>query len=235
MGLDASKFKEKGLFVFSNPMPCFTFHVHIKMFDCEFFSKAFLDIGVSACFINKDFVMKYSLELIVNAYPTYVEVIDGRPLASGNVMEIIQPLEVILGDQVSHVVFNIIQCLANPMVLGPPWFELHDLDVDWGLWRIFSKLNKKKTKSIQPLVLGARAFAREAKKNVAFAIYAISMDISTKKSTQEISMQYHDFKNVFKKKNADILLEHHLHNCAIELQNGAKPPFGPIYNLLQTE
>jgi hypothetical protein len=48
-------------------------------------------------------------------------------------------------------------------------------------------------------------------------------------------MQYHDFKDVFKKKNADILPKHSPYNCAIELQDGAQPPFGPIYNLSQTE
>jgi hypothetical protein len=49
-----------------------------------------------------------------------VEVIDGQPLVSGNVMEETQPLEVILEDQVSHVVFNIIQCPANLVGLGLP-------------------------------------------------------------------------------------------------------------------
>jgi hypothetical protein len=48
-------------------------------------------------------------------------------------------------------------------------------------------------------------------------------------------MQYHDFKDVFEKKNADILPEHRPYDCAIELQDGAQPPFGPIYNLSQTE
>jgi hypothetical protein len=48
-------------------------------------------------------------------------------------------------------------------------------------------------------------------------------------------MQYHDFKDVFEKKNANILPEHHPYDCAIELQDGAQPPFGPIYNLSQTE
>jgi hypothetical protein len=139
MRLDATKSKEKGLFVSSNPTPCFTFHVYIKRLDCEFSSDALLDIGTSACFMDKDFALKHSLELIEKVHPAPVEVIDGRPFASGNVMEEIQPLEVILAYQVSHVVFNIIQCPANPVVLGLPWFELHNLDVDWSLWRISSK------------------------------------------------------------------------------------------------
>jgi hypothetical protein len=52
--------------------------------------------------------MKHNLELLGKVHLVRVEVIDGRPLASGNVMEETQPLEVRLGDQVSQVVFNII-------------------------------------------------------------------------------------------------------------------------------
>jgi hypothetical protein len=65
------------------------------------------------------------------------------------------------------------------MVLGLLWFELYNHNVDWSLPRIFSKSKNKKTKYIQPLILGARAFVRAAKKNVAFAIYATSMATST--------------------------------------------------------
>ena len=79
------------------------------------------------------------LELIGKAHHVHVEVINGWLLASGNVVEETQPLEVMLGDQVSHVVFNIIQCLANLVVLGLPWFELHNLNIDYSLRRISSK------------------------------------------------------------------------------------------------
>jgi hypothetical protein len=94
--------------------------------------------------MDKDFALKYSLELIGKAHPAPVEVIDGWPLTSGNVMEETQPLEVMLGDQVSHVVFNIIQCPTNPVILGLPWFELYNPDIDWSLWRISPKSKKKK-------------------------------------------------------------------------------------------
>ena len=81
MKLDATKSKDKGLFVSSNPTPCSIFHVHIKTSDCEFFSEALLDIGASICFMDKDFTLKHSLELIGKVHPIPVEVIDGQPLA----------------------------------------------------------------------------------------------------------------------------------------------------------
>jgi hypothetical protein len=225
MRLDTTKSKEKCLFVSSNPMPCFIFPIHIKILDCEISNDALLDTRASVCFMDKDFVLKHSLELIEKAHPTPVEIIDGRPLALGNMMEETQLLEIMLGDQVSHVVFNIIQCPTNPMVLGLPWFELHNPNVDWSLRRISSKSKNKKNVT--------RAFARAAKKNVAFVIHATPMGTSIETSVQEIPMQYHDFKDVFEKKNADILLEHRPYDYAIELQDGAQPPFGPIYNLSQ--
>jgi hypothetical protein len=88
--------------------------------DCELSSEALLDIGASACFMDKDYAMKHSLELIRKAYSVPMEVIDGQPLALGNVMEETQPLEVILRNQIFHVTFNIIQCCANAAILGLP-------------------------------------------------------------------------------------------------------------------
>jgi hypothetical protein len=40
---------------------------------------------------------------------------------------------------------------------------------------------------------------------------------------------------VFEKKDVDMLPQHHSYDCAIDLQEGTQPPFGPIYNLSQNE
>ena len=102
------------------------------------------------------------------------------------------------------------------------------------LTKDISKPKYTKKKNIQPLIFKDRAFGHASKKNVAFAIDAIHMDTSTEMDVQEIPTQYHNFKDVFEK-SANILSEHCLYDCAIELQDGAQPPFGPIYNLSQTE
>ena len=149
MRLHATKSKKKGLFVSSNPTLCFAFPIRIKTLDCKFFSAALLNTIASTCFMDKDFAMNHSLNLIGKAYPALMEIIDGRPLASGNVMEETQPLEVMLGDIVSPTVINIIQCLANTVVLGLPWIELHNPNVDWNLQMIFLK-HKNKNKNKNP-------------------------------------------------------------------------------------
>jgi hypothetical protein len=62
----------------------------------------------------------------------------------------------------------------------------------------FFKIKKQK-QNIQPLIFGARAFARGAKKNVAFVIYTTPMGSSIENGVQEIPKQNHDFKIVFEK------------------------------------
>ena len=80
---------------------------------------------------------------------------------------------------------------------------------------------RQKRKNIQPHVFRARAFIHVVKKNVASAIYATLMGSSMEKDVLEIPMQYLDFKDVFEKKNVDILPEHCLYDCAIELKDRA--------------
>jgi hypothetical protein len=45
---------------------------------------ALLDSGASACFMDKDFVERHKLPLVAKKHPIPVEVIDGRPLVSGD-------------------------------------------------------------------------------------------------------------------------------------------------------
>ena len=47
--------------------------------------------------------------------------------------------------------------------------------------------------------------------------------------------QYKSYQDVFKKKNADILPQHQPYDCAIDIEDGAQVPFGPIYNMFQDE
>jgi hypothetical protein len=72
-----------------------------------------------------------------------------------------------------------------------------------------------------------------AKENTPFIIYATPIQEETSSTT--IPEQYKQFQDVFEKKNADILPKHRPYDCSIDLQDGAQPPFGPIYNLSQNE
>ena len=92
----------------------------------------------------------------------------------------------------------------------------------------------RRSRTKKPLFLGARAFVRLSKQGTPFIIYATPTS-REKTSTTSILEQYKEFEDVFQKKSADMLPEHRPYDCAIDLQEGAQPPFGPIYNLSQTE
>jgi len=83
-------------------------------------------------------------------------------------------------------------------------------------------------------MVSARAFMRAAKNGNMFAIYAISTSQPIQEPTKLLA-KYEEYWDVFEKKNVDTLPQHQPYDCGIELQEGAQPPFGPIYNLSQNE
>ena len=205
----------------------FTISIKIKVESLKIYAKALLDIGASACFMDEEFGHQRKIEVIRKKIRTLVEIIDGRPLASGDVVYDTQPLEVILGEQISSIVFNIIKSPTSPIILGLPWFKLHNPDIDWQTRKINSRYRQPKKKTtLQPLFVGAKTFMRATKQNTMFVIYATPTSEPT---------NHEDFKDVFEKKNADILPHYRPYDCAIELQEGAQPPFSPIYNLSQNK
>ncbi len=58
------------------------------------------------------------------------------------------------------------------------------------------------------------------KKWDAFLIYVLPM-LDVKSPHHEIPSQYKEFKDVFEKKNIDILLEHRPYDCTIGLEEGS--------------
>ena len=46
-----------------------------------------------------------------------------------------------------------------------------------------------------------------------------------------VPLEYHEFRNIFSKSHANTLPTHQPYDLKIELEDGAIPPFGPIYSL----
>jgi len=83
-------------------------------------------------------------------------------------------------------------------------------------------------------MVGARAFMRAAKNGNMFVIYAIPTSQPVQEPTK-LPAEYEEYRDMFEKKNADTLPQHRPYDCGIKLQEGAQPPFGPIYSLSQNE
>jgi len=235
------KFKSQGLFLSGQPSRCF--NVSLSFICLNLQTSALIDSGASACFIDEDFVKLHNISLVKKPYPVPVEVIDGRPLASGHITHETIPLEIELEGHNSFLVFNVIKTPTSSIILGLSWLRKYNPNIDWSTLKIKSfptttippkQPTRSKIRHPKPLFIGAKAFMRAAKHSNPFAIYATpARDEAT--IVTSIPDQYKEFQDVFEKKNADILPEHRPYDCAIDLQDGAQPPFGPIYNLSQNE
>ena len=59
--------------------------------------------------------------------------------------------------------------------------------------------------------------------------------VHTVASASVLPGKYVDFSDRFEKRNVDQLPEHRPYDCLIDLEDGASPPFGPIYGLSEPE
>ncbi len=233
----------------SKPSRCFNIPLKIYFHPHSIKVKALLDSEASTCFIDKNLVKRHNLLIVLKKYPVTVEVINGRPLISGDVTHETKPLDIILEGHRSTIVFNIISSPFNPLVLGLSWLERINLDIDWKKRKltyrtIVSHVSSKHPINVAnpcpyqvqgstvkvPLMVGARAFMRAGKNGNMFEIYAIPTSQPVQEPTK-LPAEYEEYRDVFEKKNADTLPQHRLYDCGIELQEGAQPPFGPIYSL----
>ena len=81
--------------------------------------------------MDRDFATTQEILLYKLPRPASVAVIDGRSIASGDITEESKPICVVLGNLACVISFNIISSPEHPIVLGLPWFELHNPKIDW--------------------------------------------------------------------------------------------------------
>jgi hypothetical protein len=102
---------------------------------------ALLNSGTFACFIDKDFVDRHKLPFLTKKHPIPIEVIDGQPLVSRDVIHQIIPLDIILEGRHSIIAFNVIKSPSNPVVLSLSWLNKYNLAIDWKTQRLVFQLN----------------------------------------------------------------------------------------------
>jgi hypothetical protein len=73
------------------PSHCFNIPLKIYFHPHSIKVKALLDSRASACFIDKNLVKRLNLPIVLKKYLVPVEVIDGRPLISGDVSHETKP------------------------------------------------------------------------------------------------------------------------------------------------
>ena len=165
----------------------------------------------------------HSIPKVVKTKLIPVEVIDERPLRA--IIEETIPLALIMGSHRETMTFNLICSPQNRVILWLSWLGMHNPIVDWRRQSLdfttwMGKANNKF--KVVPNIGTSPGQVKPEDDHLAQA--ATTVEHST-----SILSKYKEFSNVFEKQNGDQLPEHRL--CPIDIQDGAYPPFGPIYEL----
>ena len=141
------------------------------------------------------------------------------------------------------------------VILGLPWMRRHRVQIDWTNERLIlntdpeSGPNPKSEPNPEPTIpeldicmIGAAPLARLSRKPnheiFAVSVKDVEQALAPKTYTdpaKKLPQQYHEFLDVFSRKEADTLPEHRQYDHRIELEPGKTPPYGPLYGMSQNE
>ena len=94
-------------------------------------SSTLIDSGASSCFIDRRFVNRHNIPTRKKCSPISVEVIDGRKLESGHIVQETLTMRLRIGKHEEQIAFNIIKSPKYPIILGMSWLVKHNPRVDW--------------------------------------------------------------------------------------------------------
>ena len=170
-------------------------------------ASALLDSRVNSCFVDREFALKHNIVLKKLPCPAPVTIIDSNPIASGDILQELESVRIMLGDLICVSSFNIIHSYKHSVTVGLPWFELHNPDIHW----------------INRVII-------EPPKNLKSKFFKVSKGIVTmlssspSKSKFVLPIKYQEVSDVLDKVKASKLPEHPLYGCPIDLQPGKEPP-----------
>ena len=91
---------------------------------------AFLDSGVTECFVSQWFIDTYKLGTRLLTVPRKLQNADGSPNAGGGLTHFTE-LEVFTGDTPQRLRFYIADMGPDDLVLGYPWFTAMNVQPNW--------------------------------------------------------------------------------------------------------
>jgi hypothetical protein len=127
--LDSLFKKKQGLFISVQPSHCLTIPLHLGSRRLK--TLALLDFGAFSCFLDEEFTRLHKILIVKKLNYVHVEVINGRPLSSGDVTHKTAPLEVKFGNYSSFIIFNIIKIPSAPIILEFSWLERYNPHIVW--------------------------------------------------------------------------------------------------------
>lgn len=198
-------------------------------------------------FVDVDFCKKHSIPLVEKTSPIEVETVDGSPISSGKITHQTVPLQMVINSHRENISLDVIISPNQPVILGFEWLQHHNPVIDWSSNQVY--FNDKSSASVPPRgppatkrrpikiqALNARAFAKFIKpKAQIFAVFVVPSGEPSASKPSQLPPQYYQFSKVFSEKEANKLPPHRSFDCKIDLIEGKEPPYGPIYQLTETE
>jgi hypothetical protein len=92
---------------------------------------AMIDSGATGNFVNQEFVKKYNLVTSPLSEELSLNVVDGRPIASGKISKKVVSKLFIKNCHLENVSFFISAIGPFSVILGLPWLEKHDPSIQW--------------------------------------------------------------------------------------------------------
>lgn len=180
---------------------------------------ALLDSGADESFIDSAICEELNIPLVDLEVPLKTKTLSGELLAL--VTKRTEPLRLHLsGNHQELISFFVLRSPDVPLILGMPWFMLHNPHVDWKSgtirnWSVFCHSCCLKS------ALGPNS--------------PISTPSETPPDLTSVPPDYHDVGEVFSKQRALSLPPHRPYDCAIELLPDAPLPGSRLFNLSRPE
>ena len=190
-------------------------------------SEILLDTGATSNFIDQNYCIQNEIPLVTKESPSKIETIDGRPLASGLVIQETLPILVSIGSHIEKVTFDVISLKHYPIILGMPWFRLHNPQILWSKEEVsFPHCDCEHTN--RPNFICATL-------PPSIPIPEFIDEIDSENIASIVPREHHQYLSIFSAQEANSLPNHSAYDHSIPLVENGVPPFGPIYSLSQTE
>ena len=219
-------------------------------------TKGLIDSGSEVNLISQKFIKELNLPTPSVISSQRVVTVDGRRMQTYGVHQ----LNVEVSDRLGRVRFfedTFLACDSDsPVILGMPWLTLANPNVHWEIderkpghleWKKYDARTALET-SRRIELSDAEDWAEEAideanqvyvmhVKHIPESVTMPSAPQSEENKSVEptIPKAYNEFIDVFSEESANVLPKHGKQDHAIDLMDDKQPPYGPIYNLSETE
>ncbi|KAH0608774.1 uncharacterized protein H6S33_001002 [Morchella sextelata] len=218
---------------------------------------ALIDTGCSGfAFIDETFARHNNLPFLSLNSPRTLEVIDGRPISSGQITHLCY-LPLSIDSHHETIAFFVTKLGSYPLVLGIPWLQLHDatlrfkdnsilFDSEYCKRKCNSSVTPVPIRGITPpprfhLVSSAAPcrFARRDKLQI-FSTTIEEIDQATGEPPKEdwrsrVPTRYKRFHEMMDEKFANEMAPRLPYDHKIPLKERKEPPFGPLYGMSREE